>query len=91
MTLFRGRRIFWSRRALAHVQKRHGIELEEVRIVEGDPRAAIRRAKRGRLLVVGTGQGGRILTLIVERRGPDYWGVTARRAMPPEIALYRGP
>lgn len=86
-----GRRIFWSRRALAHVQRRHGIELEEVRMAERDPRAVVRHAKRGRFLVIGEGRGGRILSLVVERRGGDYWGVTARRANAPEIALYRGP
>lgn len=85
------RPIFWPGRVLDHISGKHGIELEEIRVVESDPRWKFIRAKKGRYLFIGQGQGGRLISLVVEPHRDHFVGITARLANRTEIRLYRRP
>lgn len=79
----------WSSAALRHIERRHGIELEEILRVLEDPDNDFRRARGDHYRVIGTGHG-RILTLILEDAGrPRLALVTARPANRAEKRLYR--
>ncbi|GAA5513652.1 hypothetical protein Dcar01_02396 [Deinococcus carri] len=83
----------WDDANTEHIA-RHDVEPEEAEEAATDPRrlaAPAYRAQNGerRQAVTGKTEGGRILTVILTRRGDLFRVVTAREANPSERRAYR--
>lgn len=80
-------RLIWDSWNIAHIA-RHGVTQDEVEeVCHNNPLVQI--GKKGRLLIIGLSQDGKMLTVILdeEHRGV-YYPVTARAASKKERKLY---
>ena len=78
----------WDQANVEHIA-RHGVEPEEAEEAATDPRRAPFPAHSGRVGVIGRTAVGRILVVILERRGSAWRVITARDATPGEKRAYR--
>lgn len=83
------RRLVWDAWNVAHMA-RHAVIPEEVeQVCHGD--FIVRQAKKGRLMVTGATQAGRVLAVILDPEDDEdvYYPVTARPADRKERQIYR--
>lgn len=82
-------RLIWDSWNIAHIA-RHGVTQDEVEeICHNDP--LVQTGKKGRLLIIGFNQGGKMLTVILDEESQGiYYPVTARAASKKERKLYKG-
>ena len=81
-------RLIWDPWNIGHIA-RHGVTPEEVEQVCRGPHVE-RVAYALRLMMIGPTDAGRLLAVVLERRGPDaYFVITARPASRKERRIYR--
>ncbi len=78
----------WDEDNIAHIA-RHGVEPWEAEEAAMDPRRAPFPAHSGRVGLIGKTESGRVLVVILERRGRKWRVVTAREATSNEKRAYR--
>lgn len=79
----------WDHHNLEHIA-RHGVSDEEVEEASADPQRVPFSAHSGHVGLIGKTAAGRVLVVILARKGPGRWRpVTARGASPREKQSYR--
>jgi len=83
------RRLIWESSNEAHIA-RHAVTRDEVEeVCHGD--FIVREAQKGRLMLIGPNQAGKVLAVILDPEDEDgvYYPVTARPADRGERRIYR--
>lgn len=84
------RRLIWDDWNVPHIARHDVSPREVIEVCHGDP--VVQEGKKGRSLVFGPTQAGRMLTVVLDaepEQGPGvYYPVTARPASRRERAIY---
>ncbi len=81
------RRLIWDPWNVAHIARHHVTPEEVEEVCQGDP--VVQEGKKGRALVFGPTQAGRMLTVVLDAEDEGvYYPVTARPASRRERGIY---
>ncbi len=79
----------WDQENEEHIA-RHDVDPYEAEEAVQDPGSIHWRTREGRFFYIGMAENGRVLVVILDRKGRHLWRVaTAREAIPKERKAYR--